>query len=100
MSTLLIEHAARIETFDDRASSIRDGSIFVRDGVIEAIGATADLPAAERVVDARGCVVMPGLVNTHHHFLQTLTRAVPQAHCRSPRKCSSPNPPAISSASP
>jgi len=79
MATLLIAHAARIETLDDDASSIKDGSIFVRDGVIEAIGAAADLPAAERIIDARGCLVMPGLVNTHHHFLQTLTRAVPQA---------------------
>jgi cytosine/adenosine deaminase-related metal-dependent hydrolase len=79
MGTLLINHAARIETFDERDGSICDGSIFVRDGVIEAIGPAADLPAAERVVDARGCIVMPGLVNTHHHFLQTLTRAVPRA---------------------
>jgi cytosine/adenosine deaminase-related metal-dependent hydrolase len=79
MATLLITHAARIETLDDRASSIKDGSIFVRDGMIEAIGPAEDLPTAERVLDARGCLVMPGLVNTHHHFLQTLTRAVPQA---------------------
>jgi cytosine/adenosine deaminase-related metal-dependent hydrolase len=79
MATLLINHAARIETFDDRDSTVLGGSIFVRDGVIETIGPAAGLPAADQVVDARGCLVMPGLVNTHHHFLQTLTRAVPQA---------------------
>jgi cytosine/adenosine deaminase-related metal-dependent hydrolase len=79
MGTLLVANAAHIETFDDGSAAYRDGSIFVRDGVIEAIGPATDLPDADRVVDARGCLVMPGLVNTHHHFLQTLTRAVPQA---------------------
>ncbi len=78
MGTLLIRDAAHIETFDDDARTFVNGSIFARDGAIEAIGTAADLPAAaDRVVDARGCVVLPGLVNTHHHFYQTLTRAVP-----------------------
>ena len=50
----------------------------MRDGAIEALGPAAELPReADRVVDARGCIVIPGLVNTHHHFYQTLTRAVP-----------------------
>jgi cytosine/adenosine deaminase-related metal-dependent hydrolase len=79
MGTLHIVNAAHIETFDDDSTVYRDGSIFVRDGVIEAIGTVADQPAADRVVDARGCLVMPGLVNTHHHFFQTLTRAMPGA---------------------
>jgi 8-oxoguanine deaminase len=58
--------------------ALRDASIFVRDGAIEAIGPADALPReADRVVDARGCIVIPGLVNTHHHFFQTLTRAVP-----------------------
>jgi len=78
MATLLIRDAAHVETFDDAGTVVRDASIFVRDGAIEAIGPAARLPrAADRVVDARGCIVIPGLVNTHHHFYQTLTRAVP-----------------------
>jgi cytosine/adenosine deaminase-related metal-dependent hydrolase len=78
MSTLLVRDAAHIETFDDAERAIVDGSIFIRDGAIEAIGPAADLPRdADRIVDARGRLVMPGLVNTHHHFYQTLTRAVP-----------------------
>jgi 8-oxoguanine deaminase len=78
MATLLIRDAAHVETFDDADRALRDASIFVRDGAIEALGPAADLPrTADRVVDARGCIVIPGLVNTHHHFYQTLTRAVP-----------------------
>jgi 8-oxoguanine deaminase len=78
MATLLIRDAAHIETFDDNDLALKDASIFVRDGAIEAIGPASALPReADRVVDARGCIVIPGLVNTHHHFYQTLTRAVP-----------------------
>jgi 8-oxoguanine deaminase len=78
MGTLLIRDAAHVETFDDANRVLRDASIFVRDGAIEALGPAAELPRdADRVVDARGCIVIPGLVNTHHHFFQTLTRAVP-----------------------
>jgi cytosine/adenosine deaminase-related metal-dependent hydrolase len=78
MATLLIRDAAHVETFDDANLALTDASIFVRDGAIEAIGAASALPReADRVVDARGCVVIPGFVNTHHHFYQTLTRAVP-----------------------
>jgi cytosine/adenosine deaminase-related metal-dependent hydrolase len=53
---------------------------FIRDQRIEAIGPTAELPAtADEVIDARGHLVLPGLVNTHHHMYQSLTRAIPQA---------------------
>jgi 8-oxoguanine deaminase len=78
MATLLIRDATHVETFDDADTVLHDASIFVRDGAIEALGAAADLPReADRIVDARGCIVIPGLVSTHHHFYQTLTRAVP-----------------------
>ena len=78
MSTLLIRNAARIETFDDADTAYDGGSIFVRDNVIEQIGSSADLPqTADRIVDASNCIVIPGLINTHHHFYQTLTRNVP-----------------------
>ncbi|MGA2392064.1 MAG: 8-oxoguanine deaminase [Candidatus Lustribacter sp.] len=78
MATLLVRDAAHVETFDAADTVLRDASIFVRDGAIEALGPAAQLPReADRVVDARGCIVIPGLVSTHHHFYQTLTRAVP-----------------------
>jgi len=58
---------------------IRRGAIFVRDGIIDQVGVATALPAtADEVLDLQERhVVLPGLVNTHHHFYQTLTRAVP-----------------------
>ncbi len=80
MSTLLLKNATLLVTMDDERRRISDGGLFVRDNVIEAVGPTAELPAAaDRVLDAGGMVVLPGLVNTHHHLYQTLTRAVPAA---------------------
>jgi 8-oxoguanine deaminase len=78
MPTTLIRNAAHLYTFDDADTAYAGASLFARDGVIEAIGPAATLPHdADRVVDASNCIVFPGLVNTHHHFFQTLTRAVP-----------------------
>src|SRR5512136_1195962 len=81
MSTLLIRNAALLITMDDVRRKISDGALFVRDNVIEQIGPTSELAslAADRVIDATGRVILPGLVNTHHHLYQTLTRAVPAA---------------------
>ncbi len=77
MSTLLIRDATLLVTMDDTRREIAGGGVFARDGVIEAVGAPHELPAtADEVIDARGQVVIPGLVNTHHHFYQTLTRVV------------------------
>jgi len=65
---------------DDHQTELSDGGLFIRDGFIEQVGNTADLPQiADEVLDLTGHVVVPGLVNTHHHFYQTLTRAVPAA---------------------
>ncbi|KAF0106715.1 MAG: hydroxyatrazine ethylaminohydrolase [Anaerolineaceae bacterium] len=65
---------------DDRQREIPDGGLFIRDGFIEAVGQVSDLPnTADETLDLRGHLVLPGLVNTHHHFYQTLTRAVPAA---------------------
>jgi Cytosine deaminase and related metal-dependent hydrolases len=66
---------------NEARQELRNAAIFVRDGAIEHIGAPADLPTnADEVLDLRGRhVVLPGLVNTHHHFYQTLTRVVPAA---------------------
>jgi cytosine/adenosine deaminase-related metal-dependent hydrolase len=80
MSTLLIKHAAVLVTMDDHRREIVDGGLFVRDGFIEDVGLTAELPEeADEILNASGQVVLPGLINTHHHFYQTLTRAVPAA---------------------
>ncbi len=77
MSTLLIRHA-HIVTMDNHQREISDGGLFVRDGFIEQVGPTRELPdSADEVLDLHDHVVLPGLVNTHHHFYQTLTRAVP-----------------------
>jgi len=65
---------------DDQRREIRDGGLFIRDGFIQQVGETADLPYhADEVIDLRDHIVLPGLINTHHHFYQTLTRAVPAA---------------------
>ncbi len=65
---------------DDNLGCIRDGGVFVRDHVIEQVGPTAGLPAsADRAIDAGGMIILPGLVNTHHHLYQTMTRAIPAA---------------------
>ena len=67
-------------TFDDAGREILDGAVLLRDNVVEAVGPTSQLTAqADEVVDARGLVLLPGLVCTHHHFFQTLTRNVPEA---------------------
>ncbi len=80
MSTLLVRNATLLVTMDAQRREIADGAVFVRDGVIEAVGLTAELPAtADVVVDATDQVVIPGLVNTHHHMYQTLTRVLPAA---------------------
>jgi 8-oxoguanine deaminase len=74
--TLLIHHAERLVTMDAERREIADGAVFARGGVIEAVGPSDALPAtADEVIDARDHVVLPGLVNTHHHMYQTLTRA-------------------------
>jgi cytosine/adenosine deaminase-related metal-dependent hydrolase len=76
-NTLLVHHAERLVTMDAGRREIADGAVFARDGVIEAVGPSDALPAtADTVIDARDHVVMPGLVNTHHHMYQTLTRAL------------------------
>lgn len=80
MTTLLIRHATLLVTMDDHRREIPDGGLFIRDGFIEQAGATSELPAtADEVLDLSGHILLPGLINTHHHFYQTLTRVVPAA---------------------
>lgn len=78
MTTLLLQRATLLATMDGR--EIGDGALYARDGIIEQVGSSADLPAtADEVVDLSGHVLLPGLVNAHHHLFQTLTRVVPGA---------------------
>ena len=80
MSTLLVRNAGVLVTMDFLRREIPGGGLFVKDGFIEQVGNTQDLPStADTVLDLRNHVVLPGLINTHHHFYQTLTRAVPAA---------------------
>jgi 8-oxoguanine deaminase len=86
MRSLLIDNATCIATFDHadpaQGRELKDASLFVRGNLIEWIGAAAEMPPglrdeADEVIDARGHLVTPGLVNTHHHMYQSLTRAIP-----------------------
>ncbi len=80
MSTLLLRHADLLVTMDGDRRRLTDGALLARDNVIEAVGHTQDLPqSADTVIEARGKIVLPGLINTHHHLYQTLTRVVPKA---------------------
>ena len=86
MSTLLIHNARCVATFDcvetGKSTELRDASVYIRDNRIEFVGKSTDLPPeallADEIIDARRHLVTPGLINTHHHMYQSLTRAIPQ----------------------
>ena len=75
LSETLIRNADVVVTMNAGRAEIAHGDVLLRGGVIAAVG--QGLATSGQVVEARGCVVTPGLVNTHHHLYQTLTRAVP-----------------------
>ncbi|WP_272006470.1 8-oxoguanine deaminase [Roseovarius sp. ZX-A-9] len=77
MNDLLVRGAALAVTMDDARREISNADILIKKGRIVEIGQNLTTPGT--VIDATGCVVTPGLVNTHHHLYQTLTRAVPGA---------------------
>jgi len=80
MTTLLVKNADIVVTMDDHRREISNGGLYIRDGFIEKVGPSAELPQdADEILDLSGHIVLPGLINTHHHFYQTLTRAVPAA---------------------
>ena len=80
MPTLLVKNAEILVTMDDQRREIRNGGLFARDGVILAVGPTAELPeTADTVLDLSGQILLPGFINTHHHLNQTLTRCLPAA---------------------
>ncbi len=75
MSEILIKNADAVVTMNGARSEVAGGDVLIRGGVIAAVG--QGLATTGQVLNAAGCVVTPGLVNTHHHLYQTLTRAVP-----------------------
>ena len=85
--TLLLKNADILCTMlegeelrDNRDVEIKGGGLFARNGIIEAVGESSSLPQiADTIIDMKGHVVIPGMVNTHHHLFQNLTRAVPEA---------------------
>jgi 8-oxoguanine deaminase len=80
MSTLLLKNIHTLITMDSQRRELKDGALLVRDGVIEAIGTLQTMPAqtADEVFSLPNHVIMPGLVNTHHHMYQSLTRCIAQ----------------------
>jgi 8-oxoguanine deaminase len=80
MTTILFKNALALATMDGQRREFRNASILIEGNRIQAIGPAAELPnTADEVIDATGHVIIPGLVNTHHHMYQSLTRAVPGA---------------------
>jgi 8-oxoguanine deaminase len=81
MNSLLVRNIHTLVTMNTGREELKDAALLVHDGVIAQVGRAVDLPmTAETVLDLKGrYLVMPGLVNTHHHFYQTLTRAIPAA---------------------
>lgn len=78
MADLLVRDADLVATVDAARREVRGGWVSVTDGFVEAVGGPSDpQPFAATVVDASGCLVTPGLINTHHHLFQNLTRAFP-----------------------
>lgn len=80
MPTMLVRNADFLVTMDDMGTILPGGGVLVGDNVIQQVGPAPDLPSgADQIVDARGMIILPGLINTHHHFFQTLTRNLPAA---------------------
>jgi 8-oxoguanine deaminase len=69
MGTLLIKNAEILVTMDDQRREIPGGSLFIRDGFIEKVGSANEWrEQADEILDLKGHIVIPGLINTHHHF--------------------------------
>ncbi|MFL6549788.1 MAG: 8-oxoguanine deaminase [Povalibacter sp.] len=81
MTTLLVKNIHTLVTMNDQREEIRNAWMLIRDHVIERIGRADETPElADEVLDLQGRhIVLPGLINTHHHFFQSLTRVVPAA---------------------
>ncbi len=80
MATLLLKNISYLATMDGARRELQNAAVFIRDNIIEAVGGLDEMPAdcADREIDLSCHVALPGLVNTHHHMFQTLTRALAQ----------------------
>jgi cytosine/adenosine deaminase-related metal-dependent hydrolase len=76
MGTILIKNAAVIATCDEEKNIFYNKNILIRENIIEQI--SNDEYPADEIIEASGKVVIPGLINTHHHLYQTLTRNIPE----------------------
>jgi len=84
MGTILLEHIDTLATFDQERRVLKNAWLLIRDDAIEALGtAGSEPPQADRRIDLSGHVVLPGLINTHHHHFQTLLRNVPSMQAAS-----------------
>src|SRR5690348_7074181 len=76
MADLLVTGAELVATMDEARRELAGGWVAITGGFVEAVGTPIETPpAASATLDARGCLVTPGLINTHHHIYQNLTRA-------------------------
>jgi len=82
MTTLLVKNIHTLATMDNGLREFQNAALFVRDNVIESVGTLVNMPpeaqSADEVIDLSNHVVIPGLINTHHHMVQSLTRALAQ----------------------
>ena len=78
MPTLLAKNADLLVTMNENRRELRNAGLFARDGMIELVGSTDELPdTADVVLDLAGHILLPGLINCHHHLDQVLTRNLP-----------------------
>ena len=80
MTSLLVKNARVMVCMDEERREIEDGGLYIEDGFIKKAGNSKELPeSADEILDLTDHILLPGLINTHHHFYQTLTRAIPAA---------------------
>ncbi|MFN2303700.1 MAG: amidohydrolase family protein, partial [Anaerolineales bacterium] len=80
MASLLLKNIEVLVTMDAQRRELHKTNLLIKNGFIQAIGNGSEMPdSADDVLDLSGHIVLPGFINTHHHFYQTLTRAVPKA---------------------
>ena len=77
MQTILIKNALTLATMDAESREIKGGDVYIEGPEIKKVGKNLKVKA-DAIIDAKGCVVLPGFVNTHHHLYQTLTRNLPK----------------------
>ena len=82
LGAILLKNIERLATMDEGRRELSKAAIYIQDSVVAAVGALEDMPdqPADRVLDLSRHVVLPGLINTHHHMFQSLTRCLAQDH--------------------